>query len=237
MEEKLRTTLAGPGRSRAKTLDLTPDEVLTTTRAVRRRLDLERPVPRHVVEECLEIALQAPNGSNQNAWRWIAVDDGARIERMAAIYNAGLDDYVRSLGEAVGENYVAAAQPGFERMQSSVQYLRDHLHEAPVLVLPLFAGRTPGGSLFLEASLWGSIVQAVWSLMLALRVRGLGSCWTTGHLHRHEEMAALLRIPAEFTQVGLFPIAYTKGTEFKPGWRRPAEEVLRWNDFKWRKDA
>lgn len=236
MEGKHRSRPEGEG-GRALTLDLTPDDVLTTTRAVRRRLDLTRPVPRSVVAECLEIALQAPNGSNQNAWRWIAVDDRARIERMAAIYNAGLDDFVRSLGDAVGESYVAADIPGFDRITSSVQYLREHMHEVPVLVVPLFAGRTPGQSLFFEASLWGSIVQAVWSLMLALRVRGLGSCWTTGHLHRQEEMAELLRIPPEFTQVGLYPVAYTKGTEFKPGWRRPADQVLRWNDFRGRTDS
>jgi nitroreductase len=230
-------TVAAAADERAPTLDLTPDEVLTTTRAVRRRLDLARPVPRSVVEECLEIALQAPNGSNQNAWRWIAVDDRARIERMAAIYDAGLDDYVRSLGSAVGENYLAADIPGFERITSSVLYLREHMHEVPVLVVPLFAGRTPGQSLFFEASSWGSIVQAVWSLMLALRARGLGSCWTTGHLHRHEEMADLLGIPPAFTQVGLFPVAYTKGIDFKPGWRRPAADVLRWNEFRGRKDS
>jgi nitroreductase len=219
------------GRPRSPTLGLTPDEVLTTTRAVRRRLDLERPVPRAVVEECLEIALQAPNGSNLNTWRWIAVDDPERIARMAAIYNAGLDDYIRSLGDAVAESYVGASVPGFERMVASTQYLRDHMHEVPVLVVPLFAGRMPGAGLFFEASLWGSIVQAVWSFMLALRERGLGSCWTTGHLHRDREMADLLGIPSAYTQVGLFPVAYTKGTRFRPGWRQPVEAVLRWNGF------
>lgn len=225
------TTASRTGGSKAPTLGLTPDEVLTTTRAVRRRLDRDRPVPRAVVEECLEIALQAPNGSNLNTWRWIAVDDRALVAKMAAIYNGGLDDYIRSLGDAVGSDYVGASVPGFERILASTQHLRDHMHEVPVLVVPLFAGRMPGASLFFEASLWGSIVQAVWSFMLALRERGLGSCWTTGHLHRDREMADLLGIPPEYTQVGLFPVAYTKGTRFRAGWRRPVAEVLRWNAF------
>ncbi len=213
-------------------LSLTPDEVLTTTRAVRKRLDLARPVPRALIEECVAIALQAPNGSNLNTWRFIAVDDRARVARMAAIYNAGLDDFVRSLGDASGKNYVGAKIPGFEKIDSSVQYLRDHIHEAPVLVVPVFAGRTEGASTFFQASLWGSIVQSVWSFMLALRPRGLGSCWTTGHLHREAEMAELLGIPAKhFTQVGLFPVAYTRGSDFKPAWRRPVSEVLAWNAF------
>jgi nitroreductase len=225
------TTTSRAGASKTPTLGLTPDEVLTTTRAVRRRLDLERSVPRAIVEECLEIALQAPNGSNLNTWRWIAVDDRDLVARMAGIYNAGLDDYIRSLGDAVAGDYVGASVPGFEKMMVSTQHLRDHMHEVPTLVVPLFAGRTPGASLFFEASLWGSIVQSVWSFMLALRERGLGSCWTTGHLHRDREMAELLGIPSEYTQVGLFPVAYTKGTRFKPGWRRPVAAVLRWNGF------
>jgi len=213
-------------------LDLSPDQVLTTTRAVRRRLDLARPVPRAIVERCMEIALQAPNGSNLNTWRWIAVDDRPTIARMAEIYDAALDDYVRSLGSAVGKNYAGAKIPGFERIDASVRHLREHMREVPVLVIPLFAGRTEGASLFFQASLWGSIVQAVWSFMLALRARGLGSCWTTGHLHREKAMAELLGVPQErFTQVGLFPVAYTLGTEFKPAWRRPASEVLCWNRF------
>src|SRR5262245_46568712 len=213
-------------------LDLTPDEVLTTTRAVRKRLDLSRPVPRATVEECLAIALQAPNGSNLNTWSWIAVDDRARVARMAEIYDAGLDDFVRSLGAATGANYAGASIPGFERIDGSVRHLREHLHEVPVLVVPLFAGRTENASTFFQASLWGSIVQAVWSFMLALRTRGLGSCWTTGHLQREREMAELLGIPHQrFTQVGLFPVAYTRGNKFAPAWRKPVGEVLGWNGF------
>jgi nitroreductase len=213
-------------------IDLTPDEVLTTTRAVRRRLDLSRPVARKLVEKCLDVALQAPNGSNLNTWRWIAVDDRATIAGMAEIYDAALDDYVNSLGSAVGRDYAGASVPGFEKIGASVQHLREHMREVPVLVVPLFAGRTEAASVFFQASLWGSIVQAVWSFMLALRTRGLGSCWTTAHLHREAQMAELLGIPKDrFTQVGLFPVAYTQGHAFKRAWRLPTDEVLRWNRF------
>lgn len=212
-------------------LELTPDEVLSTTRAVRKRLDLDRAVPRNLIEECIGLALQAPNGSNRNAWRFIAVDDRATIARMAAIYDAALDDYVRSLGDAVGKNYVSAVVPGFEKIDGSVQYLREHMHRVPVLVVPVFAGRPEGADTFAQASMWGSIIQAVWSFMLALRPRGLGSCWTTAHLNREAEMAALLGIPQHFTQAGLFPVAYTLGTDFSPAWRKPVSEVLNWNGF------
>jgi nitroreductase len=213
-------------------LELTPDELLTTTRTVRRRLDLARLVPRGVIEDCLAVALQAPNGSNANSWRWIAVDDRATIRELARIYNAGLDDFIASFG-ARGYD-LGDGVPGFERISASTQHLRDHFHELPAVLVPLIAGRTDGrGShVFYQASLWGSVVQAVWSFMLALRARGLGSAWTTGHLWREREAAELLGIPHErFMQVGLFPVAYTLGTKFQPAWRKPVSEVLRWNRF------
>jgi nitroreductase len=213
-------------------LDLTPDQLLSTTRAVRKRLDFSRPVPREIVEQCIALALQAPNGSNMNNWRFIAVDQREIIGRMARIYDDALADYVRSLGDRVGANYAGAGVPGFEKIDGSVRYLRENLHHVPVLVVPVFAGRPEGAGLFMQASLWGSIIQAGWSFMLALRARGLGSCWTTGHLNREAEMAALLDIPPSWTQAGLFPVAYTLGTDFRPAWRKPVEEVLDWNRFR-----
>lgn len=212
--------------------ELTPDELLTTTRAVRRRLDFDRPVPRGVVETCLEIALQAPNGSNLNSWHWVVVDDATLVCEMARIYNAGLDDFIATLGDATGDDYAGAHVPGFEKIHASTDHLREKLQRAPVLVLPLMGGRTDDANLFFQASQWGSILQAVWSFMLALRSRGLGSCWTTGHLWREGEMAELLGIPQErHAQVGLFPVAYTLGTEFRPAWRRPVAEVVSWNRY------
>ena len=213
-------------------LDLTIDEVLTTTRSVRRRLDFERPVERKIVEECLELAFQAPNGSNMNTWRWVVIDDPALIARAAAVYNGGLDDFVARLGDATGEHYMGASVPGAERIAESVQYLRDNIHRSPALLVPLFAGRTDGAHVFWQASQFGSVLQAVWSFFLALRSRGLGSAWTTAHLWREADMAELLGVPiAEYTQVGLFPIAHTLGTKFSAAHRKPAAEVVSWNRF------
>jgi nitroreductase len=104
-------------------------------------------------------------------------------------------------------------------------------------VLPLVAGRLEGASTFFQASVWGSIIPAVWSLMLSLRSRGLGSAWTTIHLHKQAEMAELLGIPDGYTQVGLFPVAYTIGTDFGEADRRPVREVSSWNSFSRSADA
>ncbi len=214
-------------------LDLTPDHLLTTTRTVRRRLDFERPVPRALIEECLAIAFQAPNGGNLNRWRWIAVDDPALIREAARIYNQGLDDFIASFDE---RGYPGAGVPGAERIGASTLHLRENFHRCPALLLPLVEGRSDrepaATSVFWQASLWGSVIQAVWSFMLALRARGLGSAWTTGHLWREAELAELLGIPhAHYTQVGLFPIAYTLGTEFRPAYRKELAEVVGWNHF------
>jgi len=213
-------------------LDLGLDELLTTTRSVRKRLDFERPVARKLIEECLEVAFQAPNGSNMNSWQWVVVDEPGLVAKAAGIYNAGLDDFVASLGDATGEGYMGASVPGAEHIATSVQHLRDHMHRSPALLLPLMGGRVESMNSFWQASQYGSILQAVWSFFLALRARGLGSAWTTGHLWREQEMGELLGIPTKhYTQVGLFPIAYTLGTDFKPAWRKPATEVVSWNRF------
>lgn len=213
-------------------LELTSDELLTTTRSVRRRLDFGRPVPRDLITDCLEVALQAPNGSNMNTWRWVVIDEPDRVADAASVYNAGLDDYVDSLGKAVGERYMGAQVPRHGLISDSVDYLRENMHRCPALLVPMFPGRTETANVFLQASLWGSIIQATWSFFLALRARGLGSAWTTGHLNREGEMAELLGIPAEkYTQVGLFPVAYTLGTHFRPAYRKPVSEVLDWNRF------
>ena len=207
------------------------DEALSTTRTVRKRLDFERPVSRGLVEECLELALQAPNGSNQQLWRWVLVDDPALKSQMATIYRAGLDGYASQGATPDKPRNVDYTSEQALRISSSVMYLRENLEKSPVLVVPLLAGRVDGASTFLQASMWGSVIPAVWSFMLALRARGLGSAWTTIHLHREAEMAQLLGIPSSFTQVGLFPVAYTIGTDFKPAGRRPLAEVASWNGF------
>lgn len=211
-------------------LGLPVDEVLATTRAVRKRLDLSRPVGREVLEECLELALQAPNGANRNEWRWIIVDDPELIAALAAEYRTAMG--LLWEGQRQGQPSVTAGVPGEDRLMESAFSLADKLDRVPAMLVPLMPGRPEGKSAVEQAVMWGSIIQAVWSFFLALRERGLGSVWATVALRREKEVAALLGIPYEaFTQVGMFPIAYTIGTDFKRAWRRPLAEVLSYNGF------
>ncbi|MEI8002168.1 MAG: nitroreductase family protein [Actinomycetes bacterium] len=208
--------------------DLTTDELLSTTRAVRKRLDLERAVPREVVEECLRLAFQAPNGSNRQLWQWVVVDDPDTRGAMADLYREAIGVYVHGLDVPP----VDWASPEGERMSASVAHLTEHLHEVPVLVVPAVLGRA-GASVVDQSLVWNSIAPATWSFMLALRSRGLGSVWTTVHLALEERMADLLGIPyPAYTQAGLVPVAWTIGTDFRPGPRDDLTEVVHWN--RWR---
>ena len=213
-------------------LPLTPRELLTTTRAVRKRLDLERPVERSVVEECLQLAFQAPNGSNQQMWNWVLVDDPDTRVAMAEIYRNAMDDHIaimdRERAAGTGGTYAVTARQA--EIGTSVYHLREHMHEVPVLVVPTIDGRLDNVSIFDQGSRWGSILPGVWSFMLALRLHGMGSAWTTLTLHREAEMAELLGIPFDrVTQAGLFPVAYTVGTEFRPADRSASDAHVRWN--------
>lgn len=207
------------------------DDALRTTRTVRKRLDLDRPVERGIVEDCLELALQAPNGSNRQLWRWVLIDDPVLKQHVATIYRESLDTYAASGPSADKPQPYDRTTPEALRISSSVMHLRENLERVPVLVIPLLAGRLDGAGTFLQASMWGSIVPAIWSFMLALRGRGLGSAWTTIHLHREAQMAELLGIPEQYTQAGLFPVAYTIGTDFKAAGRRAVREVASWNGY------
>jgi nitroreductase len=207
--------LPDPRRPGASGLDLdTVDKLLTTTRAVRKRLDLTRPVGLDVVMECLDLALQAPTGSNQQTWRWIVVTDPAVRAALADLYrNLPADRPAMRLGS------VPPPAEQQARVTDSAGYLMQHLHEVPVLVVPCV--EDVGGA----ASWPPSIYPAVWSFMLALRSRGLGSVITTTHLYRSAEAAALLGVPDGFVQSCLLPVAYFTGDDFQPAERRPVEEI------------
>ncbi|MFC3172821.1 nitroreductase family protein [Novosphingobium bradum] len=208
-------------------LGLTADQLLSTTRSVRKRLDISRPVERAVIEECLNLALQAPNGGNRNLWRWIVVDDPAKVAAIGAQYKAMFDQPLSARSEPIPDNVER-----FDLVHDSVRALVEKIDHMPALLIPLMPGRAEGKTPMQQAVMWGSIVQAVWSFFLALRERGLGSAWTTVSLGREREIAEILGIPFEsYTQVGLFPIAYTQGTDFKPAWREPLAEVLDYNGF------
>jgi nitroreductase len=212
-------------------LNLSADEVLTTTRSVRKRLDLDRPVERSVVEECLEIALQAPTGSNSQGWHWVVVEDAAKKQAIADVYRENFSIYAtnpRSAQYADGD--LRAEQR--EKITESAMYLTEHFHRVPLMLIPCLEGRLDNASVFQGASAWGSLLPAVWSFMLALRERGLGSAWTTIHLIGEGErrVAEVLGIPVDrITQGGLFPIAYTIGTDFKPAKRLPLASSLHWD--------
>ena len=213
-------------------LDLSIDELLTTTRAVRKRLDLTRPVEPEVIQQCLSLALQAPTAGSGERWHFVVVTDPAQREALAALYRKG----ARLVGmekKAEQARAVAADEKKattFVRSLDSAQYLVEHLHAVPVHVIPCIQGRAEHLSAFEQAGLWGTILPAVWSFMLAARSRGLGTVLTSLHLHFEQEAADVLSIPYEqIMQVGLIPVAYTLGTNFKPAARKPLEAVLHWN--------
>jgi nitroreductase len=204
---------------------LTPDELLTTTRAVRRRLDLDRPVPLELVRECLEIALQAPSGSNRQTWQWVVVTDPAQRAAIGDVYSRAVRRYIISPG-AAGKLFAddPTRAPVQHRVGSSVAYLGDVMGRVPVLVLPcLEVKRLPAAN---QAGTWGSILPAAWSYCLAARSRGLGTAWTTLHLTYEEDVNAILGLPPNVRTAALIPTAYTIGTSFKPAPRQPLEDVL-----------
>lgn len=212
-------------------LNLSADEVLTTTRSVRKRLDLDRPVEREVILEALEIALQAPTGSNSQGWSWFFVEDADKKKVIADFYAANFYEYRKNPRSAQYPEGDLRAQRR-DAVTSSAEYLADNFHRVPVLLIPLIQGRLDGAPVFGAASAWGSILPAVWSFMLALRERGLGSAWTTLHLPHEREVAEILGIPYDqYTQAGLFPIAYTLGTDFKPAPRLALDDLVHWDTW------
>ena len=198
------------------------DELLGTTRAVRIRLDLTRPVPRDVLRECVELAVQAFTGSNTQGWRWVIVDDQETRSDFAKLYRFAAEPYLTA---SVGNT----PEGQTKRVFASALYLMEHLHEVPVPTIPCIQGQSPSGNM--GSGFYGSICPAVWSFQLALRARGLGSCLTTLHLAKVEEAAALLGLPDNITQVALLPVAWTLGTDFRRASRPSVEGITHWNSW------
>lgn len=192
---------------------------------MRKRLDLTRPVPMELIRECLEIALQAPSGSNRQSWHWVVVTDADQRAAIGELYRRAVAEYLDSPG-AAGKLF--ADDPDRAEVQrrigSSVAYLGKHMGEVPVLLIPCVIARDlPAGN---QAGLWGSILPATWNYMLAARARGLGTAWTTLHLRYEAEAAAVLGLPEHVRQAALVPTAYSIGTDFKPAAREPLDTVL-----------
>ena len=202
----------------------TVDELLSTTRSVRKRLDLTRPVGREVILECIQLAMQAPTASNTQNWRWLVITDADKRAAIAEIYRS------------IGAQYLAyaadnASDAQTQRVYQSAMSLTETLADVPVHVIPCLDGRIDTAEPGIAAAAWASIIPAGWSFLLALRSRGLGSVWTTMHLFKEREVAELLGIPPTVTQAALFPVAYTIGTDFRPAKRPPAETITYWDTW------
>jgi nitroreductase len=219
----------------------TVDHLLSSTRTVRKRLDLSRPVERTVVLECLRFAVQAPTDSNLQGWRWVVVTDPGKRAAVADVYRRAIGPYL-DFGKAA----LDPANKQMVRVVESSFHLVDVLADVPVHIIPCLLNRPDDAGRLLAgmgyqvepwcnvaaSGFYGSIWPAVWSLMLALRSRGLGSALTTMHLTREKEVGELLGIPDTVTQMGLLPVAYYTGEDFKPAARRAPEEITYWNEWK-----
>jgi nitroreductase len=234
----MRTTAAQSsihhGQRTAHGLSLTADDLLSTTRAVRKRLDFDRDVEPELITECIRLAQQAPSAYNTQSAHFVVVTDADKKAVLAELWRRG-----RAYGRELPISYVNYQYKGAEhaatapKMVASVSYLAENLHRAPAVVIPCVAFRTDNGeSVLMQSFVWGAVLPAVWSFCLAARERGLGTCWTTIHLAYEREAAELLGIPYDdVMQVALLPVAYTKGTEFKPAWRLPIDQILHWNSW------
>jgi nitroreductase len=200
------------------------DRLLTTTRSVRKRLDLTRSVPRDVVLDCLRVATQAPSGGNSQRWRWLVIDDPGKKAHVAKWYAASHDPYMAANRELAGDALVAGSSQ--DRVMDSSSYLSAHMADVPVHVIPCWLDRLPDNPSTMDmAGVYGSLLPA------ALRSRGLGSAYTTLHLAYENEVGDVLGIPSTVTQAALIPVAYYTGDDFKPAARKPIESVTYWNEW------
>ena len=214
-------------------LPLSPDELLSTTRAVRRRLDFQRPVERDVIMDCLRLAQQAPTGSNSQNWHFVVVTDAAKRAALGAVYRRAFEVYRGSPMYAGARRFAdAERQATQQRVASSADFLAERMGDVPVHVVPCLWARLDEMPPTAITGALGSILPATWSFMLAARARGLGTCWTTLHLMFTEEAAGILGIPDDrVTQVALIPVAYTKGTDFKPAHRESLDGIVHWEQW------
>ncbi len=219
-------------------LGLSADQLLSTTRAVRKRLDFDRPVSKDVIKECMEMAVQAPSGSNAQGWQFVFVTDADKRAKIGDYYKQAFAPYkdspmaIHTLHKDSADQNLTASQT---RSASSADYLAENMGRAPVLMIPCIMGRTDVEGMntaAIQAAIFGSIIPAAWSFMLAARARGIGTAWTTLHLNYEKEIAELIGIPYEHVmQIALIPVAYTKGTDFKPAYRPPVDDIMHFDTW------
>lgn len=193
------------------------DHALTTTRAVRLRLDLERPVDNQIIYDCIDIAEQAPSGGNQGSRRWVVVRDPKVKQQLADLYMESAGQFMIS-----GRDKLAGTGHPQERVMKSAAYLAEHLAEVPAIVIPTIMGVHDGSG---RPGLFDSVVQSVWSFCVALRARGLGTAWTTAILGKRDELRDVLGVPETSTQIAMIPVAWYTGEDFKKAPRYPAREI------------
>lgn len=213
-------------------LDLTPEELLTTTRAVRKRLDFERPVPDDLIRECVSVAMQAPSGSNNMTMQFVVVRDAAKRKAIGDVYRRCYDIYKGLDGVYVGsiKKPTQAEQDQQDRVQTSADFLGEHMGEAPVHVIACTHGRVNDKPTNVVAALTGNVLPAMWNFMLAARLRGLGTAWTTIHLMQEQQVAEIVGIPfGDVQQLCLSPLAYTIGTDFTPAARPEPDTIIHWD--------
>ena len=202
------------------------DRLLLTTKQVRKRLDFERPVPRDVLLECIDIASRAPMGSNLERNKWLIVEDRELKRKIGDLYRRNAADYL-------DQSDAFKSDDRGSRVVSSAKYLAERMHEVPGMVIPLRLDRVENASSGEQSGWYGSVLPGVWSFQMALRSRGIGSCWTTLHLGYEAEVAELLGIPDTVTQVAMLPVGYYTGDSFSVTPRRPAAEITfidRWGE-------
>ena len=216
-------------------LPLTPDELLTTTRSVRKRLDLTRPVPMDLITECLQIALQSPSGGNSQGWHWLVITDPETRAAIGELYRRSTERYLaarqRQAQQGGGSPPGSAAAKTMLRIRDSSAYLGQHMRDVPVQVIACIEVNAPWEADGNQAGLWGSVLPAAWSYMLAARARQLGTAWTTLHLAYEKEAADILGLPSNIRQGVLIPTAYYTGETFRPAPRRPVQEVMHLNHW------
>jgi nitroreductase len=213
-------------------VELTNNELLSTTRAVRRRLDLTRPVKREVIEECIALAQQAPSGSNLQLLHFVVVTDPEKRAALAEVFRRGAENYKPMPISVWNLRFDDAREASRERVVSSLEHLVDHLAEVPALVVPCIAYRPDADPWWVQCTIWGSILPAAWSFCLAARARGLATCLTSIGLAYEEDSAKILGIPfPDVMQGALIPLAYSIGTEFKPAYRLPVDQIIHWDTW------